>query len=164
MKSDYERCIFWNIHICLRSSSTCTYILTWWSFSEILLMMLAQRLIKQDRNLALWMHSEVNYPQVSSMYNIIHVNLLTIKSCSVTWQLNFHSNALFFAVLFELNRITTSQAKQFLNICRDKFMKSQIEPGTHSLIKYKVYLHHLHVHVYQCRFIYHLYYLFNDVK
>lgn len=51
----------------------------------------------------------------------------------------------FFAVLFELNRITTSQAKQFLNICRDKFMKSQIEPGTHSLIKYKVYLHHLHV-------------------
>lgn len=33
-------------------------------------------------------------------------------------------------VLFELNRITTSQAKQFLNICRDKFMKSQIEPGT----------------------------------
>lgn len=92
------------------------------------------------------MHSEVNYPQVSSMYNIIHVNLLTIKSCSVTWQLNFHSNALFFAVLFELNRITTSQAKQFLNICRDKFMKSQIEPGTHSLIK-SIYTTYMYMYI-----------------
>lgn len=45
--------------------------------------------------------------------------------------LTFHSNAFFFlAVLFELNRVTTSQAKQYLIICRDKFMKSQIEPGT----------------------------------
>lgn len=111
-KSDYERCIFWNIHICLRSSSTCTYILTWWSFSEILLMMLAQRLIKQDRNLALWMHSEVNYPQVSSMYNIIHINLLTIKSCSVIWQLNFSFECSFFCspLWVEQNNNITSKA------------------------------------------------------
>lgn len=88
------------------------YILTWWSFSEILLMMLAQRLIKQDRNLALWMHSEVNYPQVSSMYNIIHVNLLTIKSCSVTWQLNFSFECSFFCspLSVEQNNNITSKA------------------------------------------------------
>lgn len=92
------------------------------------------------------MHSEVNYPQVSSMYNIIHVNLLTIKSCSVTWQLNFSFECSFFAVLFELNRITTSQAKQFLNICRDKFMKSQIEPGTHSLIK-SIYTTYMYMYI-----------------
>lgn len=98
--------------VCLRSSSTCTYILTWWSFSEILLMMLAQRLIKQDRNLAWWMHSEVNYPQVSSMYNIIHVNLLTIKSCSVTWQLNLSFECSFFCspLWVEQNNNITSKA------------------------------------------------------
>lgn len=109
------------------------------AISEILLMMLAQRLIKQDRNLVSWMHSELNYPQVSLVYYMIHLNLLTIKSCSVIHctvvymygGLTFHSNAFFFlAVLFELNRVTTSQAKQYLIICRDKFMKSQIEPGT----------------------------------
>ncbi|XP_062605530.1 DNA-directed RNA polymerase III subunit RPC1-like, partial [Saccostrea cucullata] len=33
-------------------------------------------------------------------------------------------------VLFELNRVTPSQVKHFLNVCRDKFMKAQIEPGT----------------------------------
>ncbi|XP_048760931.1 DNA-directed RNA polymerase III subunit RPC1-like [Ostrea edulis] len=33
-------------------------------------------------------------------------------------------------VLFELNRVTPSQVKKFLNVCRDKFMKALIEPGT----------------------------------
>lgn len=114
---------------------TCTYTINDnHAISEILLMMLAQRLIKQDRNLVSWMHSELNYPQVSLVYYMIHLNLLTIKSCSVihVWWFNFSFQCIFFflAVLFELNRVTTSQAKQYLIICRDKFMKSQIEPGT----------------------------------
>lgn len=118
------------------------------------------------------MHSELNYPQVSLVYYMIHLNLLTIKSCSVihVWWFNFSFQCIFFflAVLFELNRVTTSQAKQYLIICRDKFMKSQIEPGTgtRSLIQVSSLsdTRQLLVPVYQCRFIYHLYYLFNDVK
>lgn len=149
-------------YICLRSSSTCTYILTWWSFSEILLMMLAQRLIKQDRNLALWMHSEVNYPQVSSMYNIIHINLLTIKSCSVTWQLNFSFECSFFCSplwVEQNNNITSKAVSEHL-----QGQVHEVADRTRYTQSNKVYLHHLHVPVYQCRFIYHLYYLFNDVK
>ncbi|KAK3090302.1 hypothetical protein FSP39_010768 [Pinctada imbricata] len=33
-------------------------------------------------------------------------------------------------VLFELDRVTETQVEKFLGVCRDKFMRSQIEPGT----------------------------------
>lgn len=96
------------------------------AISEILLMMLAQRLIKQDRNLVSWMHSELNYPQVSLVYYMIHLNLLTIKSCSVIHctvvymygGLTFHSNAFFFfgssLWVEQSNNITSKAVSDYL--------------------------------------------------
>lgn len=33
-------------------------------------------------------------------------------------------------VLYEMHRMTKSQLDKFLNVCRDKFMRARIEPGT----------------------------------
>lgn len=90
------------------------------AISEILLMMLAQRLIKQDRNLVSWMHSELNYPQVSLVYYMIHLNLLTIKSCSVihVWWFNFSFQCIFFfgssLWVEQSNNITSKAVSDYL--------------------------------------------------
>lgn len=90
------------------------------AISEILLMMLAQRLIKQDRNLVSWMHSELNYPQVSLVYYMINLNLLTIKSCSVihVWWFNFSFQCIFFfgssLWVEQSNNITSKAVSDYL--------------------------------------------------
>lgn len=33
------------------------------------------------------------------------------------------------SVLYEIERITESQIKEFLNKCKDKYIKARIEPG-----------------------------------
>ena len=65
--------------------------------------------------------------------NDIHIKCIFDCVCR-----NFLTERVFYlsTVLFQLERVTKTQVRRFLECCKDKFMRACIEPGNISLLDF----------------------------